>query len=352
MKDQTLIFETDEFSAYKETEAGQEVFDLLDQTEWGTKDTVYQHFGAEEHILHIKDPQFYVLRQGSEFLGCAIFCRRGGATPDHKGHTYYIRFFSASPKVKGKGIVGYFSKEVMEWIRKEAPGSSCFYALTEKRNVRVNKVVESVGFEALTTIKTVGFSRFFPRPVPGVAPLPDAEFRRFMPELEKHFSQHAFWTAENLRADGNYFVLRDEGRIVAGVQVHRGHWRIKNMPGMVGKYVVPILPNIPLFNRVFNADNFRFLSFEAIYVLPGYEHRLQDLFETALHAHGLYSAIYWLDERDPLYETVLKQNRPGLIQQFLGSAEAHFIVSMKDLDDRVKEELHTKPVYVSSYDSL
>jgi len=58
-------------------------------------------------------------------------------------------------------------------------------------------------------------------------------------------------------------VLEKEGEILAGVQAHPQQWKFVNLPGWSGKFILNILPNIPIAKRLFNAKHHKFLCFES-----------------------------------------------------------------------------------------
>ncbi|MCO6493448.1 MAG: hypothetical protein J5I98_33820 [Phaeodactylibacter sp.] len=129
---------------------------------------------------------------------------------------------------------------------------------------------------------------------------------------------------DNLGIGTGYFVLEEQGRIVAGAQAHQAHWSIEKLPGFV-VLLLPVIPHLPLVSRIFNPRAFRFLTFEGFFAEPGYEGRLQDLLEAILARYGYHSAIFWFDERDSFCPQLLKHNRMGLLHQFVGGFEARFM---------------------------
>lgn len=333
---------------YRQPELDDDIVRLLESITWGTEDTQYEHYHVRHHLQHIPDPVFYTLRDGEELLGAIVFCRRwvhGGTK------AYYIRYFASSPKIRGRGLIGRIARLVMDFIRTEETGPVLFYASTEHYNRRVFHIVRDVGFEQLGSTRTLGFSRFVPKPRGEVRALSAEEFAAFLPRLEQFYAGYAFWIPDNVGTDNNYYVLQDGDDIIAGAQVYRGRWRVENMPGFVGRVLLPLVPYTPLA-RVFNPKSFEFLALEGIFVAPGQDHRLQDLFETLLRRFGYHSILFWMGEKDPFLPRVLKQNRMGILNRFVRGALARFIVSFHHIDPAEEARIRAMPYYISSLDYI
>ena len=342
------IASLDGLPVYRQYEVDDALIDLFERTTWGTGDTQYEHYYARHHLQLIPHPNIFTLRDGDEILGAVVLCRR---TLRDGRTAYYIRYFAASPKIKGKGLVGRISPTVMDFILSEATEPTIFYASTEYYNRRVKRITEEVGFQQLARTFTFGFSRLTPRVKGEVAVITGAEFQAFLPQLEAFYADYAFWVTDNLDVDDQYFVLREKGEVIAGVQAHQGLWRVSNMPGFVGRYLLPLVPYTPL-GRIFDPREFRFLGLEGIYVKAGHEHRLQDLFETVLHRMGLHAALFWMVEHDPLRDRILRHNRMGILHFFVRSVLARFWATFHHIDPAEEAGIRQQPYYISSLDYI
>ncbi len=327
----------------------EELVRFLESVTWGVGDNQYEHFYALHRLKHIPDPIYFTGRYDNtgEIFGAVVFGRRRIMGVK----AYYIRFFAVSPGIRGKGVTTPLATFLFNYLKAEENDPAIFYASTDRTNPGVNKMAGRLGFEELTFNRTMAFSRFLPGPKAGVAALSEEEFREFLPRLEAFYAGHGFWTSDNVGQDGHYFVLRQNGRIVAGLQAYKGLWRIGKMPGLFGKIVLPLLPYTPL-RVIFNPKAFHFLAFEGIYLEPGYESCLQDLMEAVLHHFGYHSALFWINVADPLMERILKHNRMGLLDRFVKGTMARFIAQFLHVDDNIEKELRSRPVYNSSLDYI
>ncbi len=334
---------------YRHYHLDAEIIHFLESVTWGVGDNQYEHFYTLHRLKHIPDPVFFTGRDADtgELLGAVVFGRRRIMGVK----AYYIRFFAVSPQIRGKGLTTILATFLFDYLKAEEKDPVIFYASTDRINPSVNRMAERLGFEELTLNQTMGFSRFMPRPKPGVSTLGEAEFSEFLPVLEQCYAGHAFWTTDNVGKDGHYFVLREQGEIIAGLQAYQGLWRIGKMPGFFGRVVLPLVPYTPL-RVVFNPKAFHFIAFEGIYIKEGYEHRMQDLMEAVLHYFEFNSALFWINIADPLGRRILENNRMGLLQTFVKSTLARFIACFQNVDPAIEQELRRRVVYNSSLDYI
>jgi RimJ/RimL family protein N-acetyltransferase len=327
----------------------EEVVHFLESVTWGVGDNQYEHYYTLHRLRNIPEPVFFLGREAgtNELIGAVVFGKRRVMGVK----AYYIRFFAVAAKVRGQRITTPLAELLFDILRDEENEPVIFYATTDRINPGVNRLAARLGFEELTLNQTIGFSRFLPRPMPGVEVLSPEEFAAFLPVLEEAYAGHAFWTADNLGKDGHYFVLRENDQIVAGLQACKALWRVGKMPGFFGKVILPLLPYTPL-RVIFNPRAFHFLAIEGIYIAPGYEHRLQDVLETALHHFKFHSALFWINIADPLRQRILEHNRMGLLHHFVKDTMSRFIASFHQVDPATEQELRRRPVYNSSIDSV
>lgn len=344
-----LIYEEGPFTVQQEYEITGEMIHLLENTHWGTGKTVYQHFNSEEHLRLIPKPHIFTVREQGVLRAFVVFCERYFPGLPNAGKAYYARFFAAAPEVKGMGVVRNLAPIVVNWLR-ENEGQTLFYAFIEARNPAVNKVVINLGFHLITTVKTLGFSRFFPRKKLPVEQLAPQEWAFFLPQLEAAHADKSLWMRDNLYVHQQYFVFREGGEVQAGVQVHKAHWALLSMPGWVGK-ALKVVPYIPLLRNIVNPEAFHFLTFEAFYCLPGKEHLIPDLIESLLAHFGYHSALFWLDARDPL-NNYFQEAQLGILHAFVKKSNVSLIGSFNHYPPELERSIEEKVFYLSSLDSI
>ena len=351
MKEEKLFVVDEGFTVYKTLELSDEIVRFLEQTAFGTKDNLYRHYYIREFVAHTPRTEFFLLRDDNmELMGIVAFCHRGFVwTPPYEGA--YIRYYASSKKIRGRKLIGRFSKEFFKWVRERQTTPIAFFGSIEGRNKASRAVADHIGFEPLAPFKTMGFSRFFPGMKGDVSPVTAEEWKELLPKLDQLYAGYAFWGHDYLNIDNNYYVLKKDGKIVCGAQLHPAHWVVENMPGFIGKYVLPVLPYVPGIRNIFNPRAFHFLNFEGIYFEKGYEGELVNLFESLLHIKKYHSAVMWFDERDPLYQFLNRQNKLGLLSRFTKDANATFIADFTCFPEEEAAKLRAaKLCYPTGYD--
>jgi RimJ/RimL family protein N-acetyltransferase len=331
----------------------QEAFEFLDRIAWGNDGAVYEHKNTEEHIHLLHNPTLMAIDEQGKMQGTAVFCN----TPVFVGSTsfncYYIRYFASSKEIRGKGVMKKYGVRVMESVREDEREKTVFFASVERGNRASYKAVESAGYEKIGVIKTIGFSRFFPRTTKNLEQITKKnEQYEVLDLLKKQYSDHALVQFNSIFLQDNYFVIRENGEIVAGCQVHKAHWVIKKMPGLMGKIVMNIVPLVPLLNKLFNPKKFEFLVFEGIFVKHGFEGRLSELFEGLLAKEKLKSAMYWLSSTCPIQKRIMEKSKTGLIHSFIKDSDVYIMASFHGLEKEEIIDLKSRPLFVSGFDYI
>lgn len=241
----------------------------------------------------------------------------------------------------------------MEAVRDEEKEKTIFFACIEKGNRASYRTVENAGYENIGIIKTNGFSRFFPKVNKNIEQVnTDTVRNEVLSLLKKQFKEHALAQFNSIFLHDNYFIIRENGQIVAGCQFHRGHWGINKMAGFMGKIIMNVVPIIPILNKIFNPKRFEFLAFEGIYVKPGCENRLMYLFEGLLAKEKLKSAMYWLGESCPLRKRILEKGKTGLIHSFIKHSDVFIMASFHDLSNAEISNIKSRPLFASGFDYI
>lgn len=350
-------------------EAPEDAISLLEKTVWGTPGgTLYRHLDTSRRIHLQQSPAFMVLRKSERMLGILGFSRRTLQQPAGPTEAFYIRYLSmvsglhrqtevgSTGKTRSDGLLKKLvdrsmAKPVnMNPVEGQGPASALYYAYVELENERSMEMCKSLKFSPVGKFSTVLFSRFFPKRHDAVDRLRPEEQEAMRARIRDFYKDHAMFTDGNLFFENNYFVRREGGRIVAGLQANPCHWVVEHMPGFTGNLIVKVLPKFPLLKRVFNPGEFRFAGIEGIWYAPGYESAVFDVMESALTYLGLYTAVLWLDRRSPV-DSVIRGGSLGLLQSLNDDSPADIIVRSEGVDDHIIEDIRSRPLYISSFDS-
>lgn len=348
-----ILLQEDPYAIWRYDHIPEEAIEFLDGIAWGNDGAVYEHKNTQEHIRLLHRPTLVAIRDAQQIQGTAVFCQTPVSAGAQTYNCYYIRYFASSPAIRGQGVVKKYAVKVMEVIREDETEKSVFFACIEKGNRASYRAVESAGYQNIGTIKTVGFSRFFPKQSPRLQRVRGIAARQeVLALLQEQFQAHALVQFNSLFLHDDYFVLRENGEVVAGCQFHRVHWVVNRMAGFSGKVIMKVVPHMPLLNQLFNPERFEFLAFEGIYCRPGYEKRLYELFEGLLAQEGLKSAMLWLGESCPLRQRLLARGHLGLLHRFVKDSDVYILAAFHDLSAAEIEDLKQRPLFASAFDYI
>lgn len=330
---------------------------LLNNNVVGTprRSMVYQHGRAEDKYMSIPSPFFVSLVRKSKVIATCCFCKREVWSQGEKHAAYYVRYFTFHSSLRKLGDKyidrpnddGVLRREIRELLTGRhfgGSGPNYFYAYVDSGNTRSEKFVAGFGFQQVGSFASLIFSRFNPQIARRAERLTREERTAFKTRLLAFYSDHALVTDENLFTGGNYYVIKEEGQIVAGLQGHAEQWRVSHMPGRSGWLMMNVFPRVGLLRKIFNPD-YRFAAIEGIYYLPGYEHHLTALLEHVMAVNKVYSAVICLDPASKVH-AVVRSLRLGLVGKLRG--EKHVSVMAKANDADLSDL--TGPLYISVAD--
>lgn len=339
-------------SVTKEQGISPEVKAFLESIEWGSEGAVYQRHDMSERLYSIPDPYLILLKDGDRIAGTAIFNKRIGDTAGTKLPFYYIGFFASSPHIRGKGLVKKYGAQFMTKIREDETDPAVYMGVIERGNHGSFKVSQNAGYDVISLLKTVGFSRFFPKKDPRFRKAKPEEYEAIKARLTHTYSDHALVHFTHLFMRGDYYVLEENGELIAGLQSHPARWEIQRMPGIMGKLVMKVLPHLPLIKRLYNPKDFQFLSFEGIFYPKGRVQVLHQLIESTLAEKSLHTALIFLDERSPVYREMLANGKLGLVHHFTKDSDARIVASLEKIDSATEEKLRQWPWYTTGFDYI
>jgi RimJ/RimL family protein N-acetyltransferase len=348
-----LIAEQDTYQIWVESGIPPFIVNFLKTVRLGTDGAVYRHYDTEDRIAHLTRPYVAYATEGDKFVACMVMSRIETRQGEQSLDSYYIRYFSAHPDYRGKGITKEMSLLFIDAFAKTLPRGALLYAVLERGNHRSVKIVNKVGFEHRKPVQTFGFSRFFPKGSKRIERITTSTEQAEVQELLKDFyANYAICHFQNIFQKDRYYVIREQGEIIAGIQVHQTVWKVESMPGVSGKILLQVLPRLPIINKMFNPQQFEFITFEGIYYKPGQEAVLYELIEGLLAQEKLKTAIFWLAEGAPLAEMFLEQGKLGLMHQFVKDAGTFLAYNTTKLSDAQQEALLRYPPYISSFDFI
>lgn len=321
---------------------------------------LYQHLGVENKIHKIAKPYFITLGRGNSIFGTGCLCKRN---TQHVGTTvtaFYIRYFtfkSAFRKKKiserhstGNSVVRSEVHSLLKGQGLDINANEVFfhYAYVDPRNLRSVVLCNEFGFQKVREYTSVIFSRLNPAEK-NIEEIPEHQKETVLSLLKEFYKNYTMFSTENLFNGRSYYVIRnDVGEIVAGASANPDRWNVIDLPGKAGKLTLNIFSNLPFLNRIINR-NYRFLTLDGVYYLPGFEEKLADLLEGLLYKHSLYSALTITDADSVLY-SVLKSLDLGSVAKLSKEVRGNVIVKCQDVPSDIVDDLSRYPAYISGID--
>jgi RimJ/RimL family protein N-acetyltransferase len=347
----SIILGSKHYEVKKYTGIPPEAIDFLERISWGSEGAVYVNMNMKNHIHELYNPVLIAILEKEKIQGTTAFCHTDIKVVDKSYNCYYIKYFAAAKEVRGKGVAKLITQKVMQSIRAKEAKKTIYFAFVEKANKASYNVVKSSGYDELGTIKTIGFSRFFPKWDNRIVNISDQkEKTQIIKLLSEKYKDHVLVQFNSIFHKNNYFVIRENDEIVAGCQYHKGHWKINKMKGTVGKLIILLAPHLPLIRKIFNPNKFEFLAFEGIYFKKGYENDLHKLFEGLLAKEKLNSALIWMGENCPVRKNISDFKNLGLIHTFVKDSDVKVMASFNNIGEEVKEIARKNPMYASAFD--
>jgi hypothetical protein len=332
-------------------EATPALLELLNNTTLGTNGAKYRHLDTTKRILEADDPIFLSMERNEKVIGNITFCRRG--------NFWYIRYFAFSSFVQAgsnkkqedksnsflKRELNTFFDEVFEGKHSSMPVSS-MYAYIDPHNERSKWMSENFGFNVIAQLATQTYRRIFPKASKRLELVTD--WNEIQPIVERQFSKHKYFFTTHAERPP-FYVLRDSnGEIIALTRVTTVQWEIVRLPGKMGGFLTKAIPYIPLLNRLIKPKNHTFLVPEIVYAKNNDFELLDELFSAILFDKKLNLIIWWIDQKEPLYQSVKQKMNWGILNKIIG-------VSPVDVVQRIHpdhKKMNESPVFVTAYDMV
>lgn len=321
------------------------VIKLLESTTLGTNGAMYRHLDTRDRIKQADNPLFLSLERNEKVIGNITFCNRN----DH----WYIRYFAfqsifqGAKKTKKSDNANSFLKRKINSFFNEAfdeMSVQSMYAYIEPKNVRSKWMSENFGFHKVGELITQSFSRIQPKPSKrlelsndwmDIKKCVEEQFESYNHYLDDHCSQPPFW-----------FLRNNEGEIIAYTKTTIVNWEIVRLPGKFGGFLTKAIPYIPILRKLIKPKQHTFLVPEIVYVKDNNPQLLEELFSGILHHEQLNLMLWWIDKKDPLYNSIFHKVTWGPLNKVIGNPTVDVVARLNTaykLDE-------SKPFFVTAYD--
>ena len=137
MKPERLFELQEGYTLYRTGEITDEIVKFLENTTFGTQHNLYRHYYIREFVENTPRTEFIYGRDfEDEMVAIVALCQRTfPGPPSFEGK--YIRYYAASPKIRGKGMTGRFSKDVLNWLREREKDPIIFFGSITTNNIKI-----------------------------------------------------------------------------------------------------------------------------------------------------------------------------------------------------------------------
>lgn len=344
----TLLYELNGLVVSVSSHADPRAVALLTQTLYGTDGIRYRQTGQAHRIEQLSNPLFFQLYDSHQTL-IGLYCLdkrsvgfRGELVP-----AYYGRYLAVCADQQGKGFGQLLKATAVEYVQARQSDPYLFYSYIEAKNTRSIAASYRAGFTSVAQLSTYLFRRFTPRPDRRVRSLQPAESALAHQLVADQYAQYGFQHFARINAQRPFFVLEERGRVVAGVQASPIQWELVHLPGRLGSLLRYVAPHVPGLRRFFNPASQLFLTLEGVCVATGRADLLTSLLESVMAHYKMHTAMWQIDERDPL-RSLLAAPGMGPLSGFQSGVTTH--VMTKAIGLPTSTILNRDPVYVSSFD--
>jgi len=334
----------------------------------------YQHTNLEDRLKTPGENYYMFLRKSGKMMGSVGFLGKATETNGTKHDSWLIRYFSIKapmrsvPKKrkekselkdehKRSTVLGRFIQPIfaepsqLREGNQEADPPSIIYATIEQKNLRSMNFSAQMGLETVGEMASFSFSRLRPRSSKRVEQLPADEQEDMRSLLWEHYSNYTLFFSDPLFKNNDYFVIREQGKIVAGIQFYPVSWNIVDFGSRTANRLMHFLVKIPWVSKRITLEKLDLLAFDGIYCKPGYEQTLYELMEAVLAQSGRYLAMVMADVSSDLYRIFEKQQKLGLVHKVIGTFKADIRVRFINLPEETRQYFLDHPTYIPTYDN-
>ncbi len=354
---------------------GEELIEHMHSTLMGQPGGLrYHHTSLEERMMSGDEKYFMYLRKSGKMMGSVGFCGKPSVTDGLSHDSWLIRYFSIKapmrsvPKKrkektdlqdeqKRSSVLGRFMQPVVANPSQLREGEqdpnqpSIVFAIIDQTNLRSMNFSAQMGLETVGEMAGFSFSRLKPKKSNRIEQIVEADKKQVLDLLKEYYSNYTLFFTEPVFKNNDYFVIKENGRVVAGVQIYPVQWKIVDFGSRMANVAMRWLTKIPWVKKRISLEELRFLAFDAIYCKPGYEAALYELMEGVLERTGTYIAMIMMDEDSHLYTIFRERQKLGVMHKFMGTYHADIRVRFINMPEKTRNYFLEHPTYIPTYDN-
>lgn len=332
----------------------------------------YHHSTAVEKLKRIDNCYFLFLWRAGMLLGSIGYVLRDAHTGNRTHKTWLIRYFSMKApmrtekkgKVKERPIetrgfsllkdITHIFHDNPERLRdfetKKIP-QALSTGLVERNNARSRNFAEIGGYKKIGDVNSYMFSRMRARKRIQVEQLPVDEQPEMRKVLRDFYKDHAIYHDDYIFHNNDYYVLRENGEIIAGLQANPERWEIKTSGSKFLDKAFALISKLHFIKKRVSYESLKFLGIEGMYYKAGREADLYKVLEGVLALKSHYLALLVMDVKSPVHDVFKTRKKLGLINAAFGTFEAELFGKFFSFPEEEEKEIIEMPKYYSIYDN-
>ncbi|MCK4880398.1 MAG: hypothetical protein KAS82_07055 [Bacteroidales bacterium] len=375
MKNSRILLTYHDLTVEVESSPGVELMEHMHQTVMGQPGGLqYHHTDLEERMKSGDENYFIYLRKSGKMLGSVGFCSKPTETAGLAHDSWLIRYFSikapfrAVPKKrktkadlkdenKRTSVLGRFiqpfSADPSQLREGEtrADQPAIIFAIIDQTNLRSMNFSVQMGLETVGSMAGFSFSRMQPRRSKRIETVEENQQAVILKQIREFYKEYTLFYSDSIFKNNDYYVIKEGGRMVAGVQIYPVDWKIVDFGSQLTNRAVRLLTRIPWVRKRIAPDKISFLAFDAIYCEPGFEKALYELMEGVLKRTGNYIAMMMMDLESDLYAIFRDRRKLGALHKIMGTSYADIRVRFIHMPDAVRQQFYDRPTYIPTYDN-
>ena len=358
-----------------ENSPSEELMEHMHQTIMGQSGGMqYHHTDLEQKMNSGDENYFMYLRKSGKMLGSVGFCSKPIETAGFTHDSWLIRYFSIKAPIRGlpkkrkskadlqdenkrTTVLGRFIQPVFADPAQLREGETrgdqpaIVFAIIDQTNLRSMNFSAQMGLETVGSMAGFSFSRLRPRRSNRIETVEENQRADILKQIKEFYKDYTLFYSDSIFSNNDYFVIKEGGRMVAGVQIYPVSWKIVDFGNMLTNRAAGLLGRIPSLRKRINKDEISFLAFDAIYCEPGFEKMLYELLEGVLERTKHNIAMMMMDLESDLYALFKENKKLGILHKIQGNSYADIRVRFIHMPDAVKQQFYDRPTYIPTYDN-
>ena len=375
MEDRRTLLTYHDLTIEVETSPSEELMEHMHQTVMGQPGGFqYHHTDLEERMKSGKENYYMFLRKSGKMLGSVGFCSTPAETGGVQHDSWLIRYFSIRAPIRGvptrrktkedlqdehkrSTVLGRFIQPIFAdpsqlregETRKDQP--AIIFATIDRTNLRSMNFSAQMGLETVGTLAAFSFSRLRPRRSSRIEAVREHEQPEILEQIRDYYKDYTLFYPDSIFKNNDYYVIREEGSMVAGVQIYRVTWKIVDFGNSLANRAAGWIGRLPILRKLIHHNEIDFLAFDALYCRPGSEKVLYELMEGVLERAGRHLAMLMMDQESALHAIFRKHKKLGMAHRLFGTSHADIRIRFLHMPETVKQQFFDRPTYIPTYDN-